>query len=56
MTAVIRITDLRANRRYFIELVAGDMSWIYGKRLETLLRGQPVVMGSLMHKIAGVNG
>lgn len=51
MTAIIRIHDLRANQRTFLELIPGDMSAVYGPRLPMLLRGEAVMQGHVMHKI-----
>jgi len=48
---VIRITELRENRRSFLELLRDDLPAVYGNRLPLLLRGHAVVMGKTIHKI-----
>ena len=48
---IIRIHELRENRRSFLELADADLPAVYGKCLPTLERGQVVVMGGTLHKI-----
>jgi len=48
---IIRIHELRENRRSFLELADADLPAVYGKRLPMLERDQAVVMGGTMHKI-----
>jgi hypothetical protein len=52
--AMISVHDLRANTFAALELRADDLTAVYGKRIDTLLRGRAVVMGKMLHKIVRV--